>query len=91
MGMRSKRGKDGKSTGWIRDTVIRLYTADQVAEDWMAMAPAERLKLVGSWVPKETKIDMSSTFQLIINGLQNKAIESKVIEHAALDEHEEDD
>jgi hypothetical protein len=41
-------------------------------------------------VPKETKIDMSSTFQLIINGLQNKVIESKVIEHAALDEHEDD-
>ena len=91
MGMRSKRGKDDKSTGWIRDTVIRLYTQAQVAKDWMAITPADRLRLVGSWVPKETKIDMSSTFQLIINGLQNKAIESKVIEHAALDEHEQDD
>lgn len=90
MGTRKTRKAGTKSTGWIRDTVLRIYTADQVAEDWNAVTPADRLKLVASWVPKELKVDNNSTFQLIIKGLEHKVIDRQIISTKALDAHEDD-
>ncbi len=88
--MRGKRGKDKKSTGWIRDTLIGIYTQDQLRKDWEAVTPAERLKLVGSWVPKEMKVDSNTEIRLIINGLQQvKSIDASQVQ--ALPAHEDDD
>lgn len=90
MSMRGKRGKDKKSTGWIRDTLIGIYTQDQLRKDWEAVTPAERLKLVGSWVPKEMKVDSNTEIRLIINGLQQvKSIDASQIQ--ALPAHDDDD
>ena len=90
MSMRGKRGKDKKSTGWIRDTLIGIYSQDQLKKDWEAVTPAERLKLVGSWVPKELKVESDTTISLIINGLrQVNAIDSAVVK--ALDAHDPED
>ncbi len=90
MGLRTSQKKGNKSTGWIRDTVLRIYTEDQVKEDWNAIDPVDRIKVAASWVPKEMKVDNSSTFRLVIEGLQNKVIDSSVIESKALDEHQDD-
>jgi len=90
MGMRSKRGKDRKSTGWIRDTIITLYTQDQVIADWNAITPAERIKVVASWVPKEMKVESDTKISLIINGIrQATPIDGTIRE--ALQAHEDND
>ena len=91
MGLRGKRGKDRKSSGWFKDVITGIYTSDQIAADWESVTPVDRLKIVAAWVPREMKVDNNSTFQLIIKGLENKVIESKVIENLALDEHPGDD
>ena len=90
MGLRGKRGRDKKTTGWIRDTVLSIYTDDMVKEDWKAVQPAERLKIVSAWVPKELKVESDTTISLIINGLrQVNAIDSAVVK--ALDAHDPED
>ncbi len=90
MGLRQSRKPGNKSTGWIRDTVLRIYTQDQLDADWRAITPAERVKICASWVPKEMKVDNSSTFQLVITGLQNKVIDAPAVV-SALPEHDDDD
>lgn len=41
--------------------------------------------------PKEIKADISSTFQLIIKGLEQRVLESKATEVKALEEYIEED
>ena len=70
---------------------MKAYTSDEVIEKIRNLPDDKYLDGWFKFLPKEVKVDSNSTFRLVIEGLQNKAIESKVIEHAALDEHEEDD
>lgn len=90
MGLRGLRGKDKKSTGWMRDTVLRIYTADMLQEDWNAVTPADRLKIAASWVPKELKVDSNTTISLVINGVRQAAAIDGTI-HKALTEHVQED
>ena len=91
MGLRGKRGKDKKSTGWYRDVILGLYTYDQAKADWEAITPAERVKLVGAWVPKELNNNGNNGLQinLILTGIEGKrVIQVQPIEQNALVEHE---
>jgi len=69
--------------------VLRIYTEDQLTEDWNAITPVDRIKAVSSWVPKEMKIESDTTISLIINGVrQVQAIDNHVAK--ALEEHQDD-
>jgi hypothetical protein len=77
---------------WFKRISLKAYTDTEWMQRFKTeLTPKEQFDFIRSFIPKEVKVDSNSTFQLIINGLQNKVIDSKVIEHAALDEHEEDD
>lgn len=90
MGMRGKRGKDRKPTGWIRQVIDEVYTSDMIQADFLSLEPEKRVTLRSSLDPKEHKVDNNSTFQLVITGLQNKVIDKQVIEQTALDAHDDD-
>ena len=91
MGIGSGRKKTKKTTGWIRDTVLRIYTEDQLKEDWFAIDPADRLKIAASWVPKEIMGNGNNGLQinLILTGIEGKrVIQVQPIEQNALVEHD---
>ena len=88
MGMRGKRGKDRKSTGWIKDVVLGLCTAESVEKDWNAIGPSERIKTLSAWVPKEIKTDNNQTVRLILEGISVRpSLTARHID--ALEQHDE--
>jgi hypothetical protein len=70
---------------------MKAYTSDEVIEKIRALPDDKYLDGWFKFMPKEVKVDQSSTFRLVIEGLQNKVIESKVVESIALAEHNEDE
>lgn len=78
---------------WLQIKINKAHTSEEWTEIFRALPPKNQIDalLTVNPVPKEVKMDQSSTFQLIISGLQNKVIESKVSENKALEGHEEDD
>jgi hypothetical protein len=93
MGLRTTQKKGVKSTGWIRDTVLRIYTEDQVREDWNAIAPVDRIKVMASWVPKEMVSDNNGLqINLILRGVEPKnVITAHVVGPIALTDGDNDD
>mgnify|MGYP003396335735 CR=1 FL=1 len=76
---------------WFKRISLKAYTD----VEWMQrfkdeLTAREQFDFIKSFIPKEVKVDQSSTFQLIITGLQNKVIDGKVIDNKALDEHDPD-
>ena len=92
MGVGSSRKKGKKSTGWIRDTALRIYTEDQLREDWLAIEPVDRLRIAASWVPKtiETKGDSGLSVTFVLNGVRDSKTIQGTMVNAALNPPIED-
>lgn len=94
MGVGSSRRKGKKSTGWIRDTVLRFYTDDQLRADWEAIGPTDRVKIAASWVPKvvESKNETGMTVKFILGGVRDtKALKGQIVSQAALNPPDDTD
>ena len=78
---------------WLQIKINKAHTSEEWTEIFRSLPPKNQIDalLTVNPVPKEVKVDQSSTFQLVISGLQTKVIESKEIENKALDEHDPDD
>lgn len=71
--------------------MLRIYTEDQLKEDWFAIEPAERVKIAASWVPKEINSNNNNGLQIniVLSGIEEKrVIQVQPIEQNALVEHE---
>ena len=87
---RSQEKRDRTPTiEWFRRAWAKAYTQDEVIKMIRELPPDKYLdgmiRVYPS--PKEVKVDQSSTFQLVISGLQTKVVEGKVIDNKELAEH----
>lgn len=93
MAMKGKpTGEVNAAKGKLRlQTLIEgAYTAEQWVQRFRRLQAVDQFRLWSTVVPKEHKVDNSSTFRLVIEGLQNKVIDTKVIENKALEVHGDD-
>ena len=75
----------------LRSLIVNSYTPKEWQRRFANLPEADQFRLWAQVEPKEVKVDQNSTFQLIINGLPNKVIDTKVIETKELEEHTDDD
>ena len=75
----------------LRTLIEQAYTPEQWLHRFRRLTVQDQYRLWAQVEPKEMKVDQSSTFRLVIEGLQNKVIESQAIESVALAAHEEED
>ena len=75
---------------WLQLKINKAHTSEEWTEIFRSLPAANKINalITVNPVPKEVKVDQSSTFQLIITGLQTKVIDGKVLDNKALDEHD---
>jgi hypothetical protein len=75
---------------WFKRISLKAYTDIEWTERFREMTVREQFDFIKVFVPKEVKVDQSSTFRLVIEGLQHKAIQGEVVSGMALEAHEDD-
>ncbi len=73
----------------LRTLIEQAYTPEQWLHRFRRLSVQDQYRLWAQVEPKEMKVDNSSTFQLVITGLQNKVIDAKAVS-TALPEHDDD-
>ena len=78
--------------GQVQKWVFKAKTREQWIETFNMLGPKEQYEILARFVPvpKQIQADVNSTFQLIINGLPIKSIDSKEVK-GQLVEHQDDD